>query len=114
MMGSILQMRKGQLQCNAKSQWSYYVYIASDKSGMMLSVFMTLHPAFSKAVVKPALRSECVCFSAMRKQTNTEKDASLNAEEKQHDQFINFKLIEYSVFVCTHMRDHRWYTNKST
>lgn len=48
MMGSILQMRKGQLQCNATSQWSYYVYIASDKSGKMLSGFMTPDPATAK------------------------------------------------------------------
>lgn len=48
MMSSILQMRKGQLQCNATSQWSDYVYIAGDNSRMMLSAFMTSHPASAK------------------------------------------------------------------
>lgn len=48
MMSSILQMRKGQLQCNATSQWSDYVYIAGNNSRMMLSAFMTSHPASAK------------------------------------------------------------------
>lgn len=89
MMGSILQMRKGQLECNAASQWSYYAYIGSDNSGMILCVFMTPHPS-STAVVKLAFPSECacVCFASQprggKRQTQKE-DGSLNAEKKTHE-----------------------------
>lgn len=74
MMGSILQMSKGQLQYNAISRWSYYDYIASDKSAMMLSDFMTT-TGINEAAVKPSFGSECacVCVYAHRENTRTHK-----------------------------------------
>lgn len=113
MMGSILQMRRGQLKCNAASQWSYYGYNASDKSEMMLSCFYDSRPSISKAVVKLALPSECacvfLCFSPEGRQTATE-DGSLNAEKKQHKLFIPFKLSEHNAHMCSqaiHKQEHQ-------
>lgn len=82
MKGSVLQMRKGQLQCNAQSQWSYYVYIASDKSRMM-SVFNDSSASIGEA----AYILLCTLYTdetkpQCEKKINTEKDEFLKAEQR--------------------------------
>lgn len=78
--GSVLQMRKGQLQCNAESQWSYYVYIASDKSRMM-SVFNDSSASLGEAAYIHLCARIRRNYS-VKKKINTEKDEFLNAEQR--------------------------------